>query len=103
MNQLVDYLASFSSLPSVNVRDAVAEAALSLAEGAIPLANQLKEATITADRQLHQSSSTSLKNPKSKAFAEQKEEYSHVRISRTFTFDYLILRTIGSKLVERSH
>lgn len=100
---IIDQLVSISSIPSPSLRDSATEAAFSLAMGLIPLAAQLKEAKVTAERQLKSDGEKRSKNPKTKAFAEQKEEYSEVTLCLLELFKSSIYLRAGIGRMERSH
>lgn len=86
--KLLEKLSGLINITHPIIRDAVCEAILSLAKGLIPSCQTLKEAVMTASRQIaaeqqqngnHQNNNKHEKNPKLKAFEAQKAEYSQVK------------------------
>jgi hypothetical protein len=84
---LIEQLSNLSTIAVVNIRDAVSEAVLSIADSIGEVVRTLKQQKEICERQLPSTSSTSSKgkdkekeNPKLKAFMKQRDDIQKVSL-----------------------
>lgn len=82
LRRTIEQLTMLSSMAIVNIRDAVSEAVMCIADSLSDICNQLKQQVQIAERQLNTETTKKGKetNPKVKAFTLQRDECSKVNL-----------------------